>query len=140
MDNIQLEQANKTIMKGFTNGITRGLILFTLYNEPMHGYEIIKRINESFSYSIDNKVLKNVKSSKIYPILINMEELGVIKSETEERNNKSVKTYYITSKGEEILFMRKNKSKEFISNPYLKDFFDFMFEDYLNDIKNSKKD
>lgn len=135
-ENIQQESANKRIMKGFTNGITRGLILYTLYKEPMHGYDIIKRINEVFKYSIDNNVIKEVKSSKIYPILIDMEKNEIIQSKSEIRNNKTVKTYTISDKGYELLMMRKNKSKELLANPYLKEFAEFMLEDFLKEEKN----
>ena len=69
-----------------------------------------------------------------------MEENGIIGFESEIRNNKTVKIYEITDKGKELLMMRKTKSKELLANPHLKEFAEFMLEDFIEEeIKEKSK-
>lgn len=122
------EKIYKNMMKSFTNGITRGFILYTLYKNPMHGYGLVNRINKCFEQPIKSGALKKIPSSKIYPLLSKMEKSGVIYSKNIENREtkKNVKYYKITEKGKEILFSRKKTNKEMLYNPYYKEFTDFM--------------
>ena len=92
------------------------------------------------------KKVKNIFSPQIQtfepfgcsvdPSRSNMSSKQIIQSKSEIRNNKTVKTYTISDKGYELLMMRKNKSKELLANPYLKEFAEFMLEDFLKEEKN----
>lgn len=120
----------KRMMKSFTNGITRGFILYTLYKEPMHGYEIVNRVNKCFENPIKRGLIKKVPSSKIYPYLINMEISGLISSKNSfnEKTNKNIKYYYITEKGVKLLKERKKLQTQMTNNEYFNEFIEFMQE------------
>ena len=96
-------EAHKKLVKYFTNGITHNLILWIISKEPIHGYGIMKKLDDFFSFDNGECDIKNT-SSKIYPILSRMEENGLIDGEWKiNENNKRVKYYSITDKGEELL-------------------------------------
>ena len=97
------ERVYKNMMKSFTNGITRAFILYTLYSEPMHGYEIVNRINHCFEHAIKTQSINKVPTSKIYPLLNKMEISGII--ESEDRLNEK------TQKLKEIIAICKDYSK-----------------------------
>ncbi|MDO5815388.1 MAG: PadR family transcriptional regulator, partial [Methanobrevibacter sp.] len=56
-----------------------------------------------FTTLIDEKSLKKSSPTNIYPILNKMEEMDLISSECEIKNNKKVKYFKITDEGEYVL-------------------------------------
>lgn len=122
------ERVYKNMMKSFTNGITRAFILYTLYSEPMHGYEIVNRINHCFEHAIKTQSINKVPTSKIYPLLNKMEISGIIESEDRlnEKTQKNVKFYKITEKGEQLLFQGRKINHEMFYNEYYKNFINFI--------------
>ena len=101
---------NDKIITHTVNGISRFLILWIIkHYGPIHGYNISKEFSEIFESLISSGTLKKSNPSKIYPILKNMEENGLIAGENVLQDNKKVKFYSITEKGDFLLhFVCKN--------------------------------
>ena len=88
------------------------LILVLLSNEPMHGYEIKKRVEQilSGSVSLNNKVL--------YPALKRFEEMKAVEREVVRQEGKPDRHIYrITDHGLELMQMLlQNSSAEILRN------------------------
>ena len=98
----ELKKSHFKLLKFFSNGITHNLILWIISKEPIHGYGIMKKLDEFFEFTNKNCELKS-SSSKVYPILRRMEDNGLILGEWQTVNNKRVKYYTITEDGEIVL-------------------------------------
>lgn len=93
------------IVQHTVNGISRFLMLWIIMeNGPIHGYRIMKELDTFFENLIDRGSLKKSAPSKIYPILKDMENNGLIKGELKVRDNKEVKFYEITDAGEYLVY------------------------------------
>ena len=110
----ELDENYKKIFKHFLNGITHNVILGIISKESIHGYGIMKKLDEFLDFD-DNYLLKS-NSSKIYPILRKMESNGIIVGEWKVVNNKRVKYYSITEDGEFVLDNIKNYMIQIWSN------------------------
>ena len=77
------------------------LILQLLYNTPMHGYKLMKKLGEFFGHPISPGTL--------YPLLRELLEKGEVEVRIGRRGGKVVKTYYITDLGKKIL--RENSER-----------------------------
>lgn len=112
-NNIDPEFVKKDkIVQHTVNGISRFLILWIIKNSgPIHGYSIMKELDTFFESLIESGTLKKSIPSKIYPILKNMEENELIHCDIKIQDNKQVKFYTITDKGEFLL--------EYIKNSYI---------------------
>ena len=110
----ELDENYKKIFKHFLNGITHNVILWIISKESIHGYGIMKKLDEFLDFD-DNYLLKS-NSSKIYPILRKMESNGIIVGEWKVVNNKRVKYYSITEDGEFVLDNIKNYMIQIWSN------------------------
>ena len=89
-DDYELEESIKhnRIVKHSVNGLSRFLILWIIkYNGSIHGYAIMKELDKFFFNLIEEGVLKPSNSSKIYPILRNMEEHGTIIGKWHQQEN-----------------------------------------------------
>ena len=111
------------LLKHFTNGFAHNLILWIISKETIHGYGIMKRLDDFFGYDED---FKNT-SSKIYPLLRKMEHNGLIIGEWGvNENNKRVKYYTITDDGLTVLYLCREKFEKFQANPnwleFIKDY------------------
>jgi len=113
------------LIKYFSNGITHNLILWIISNESIHGYGIMKKLDEFFSFEDAECDLK-ASSSKVYPILRKMEEKEIIVGEWKTVNNKRVKYYSITEEGELVLKHIKSKMNHVLSSPAWLDFIEDM--------------
>ena len=92
------------IFKHSVNGLSRFLILWIIrFHYKIHGYGILKELDKFFETSINEGVLKPSSSSKIYSLLNEMEKSEVIVSKIEMNDNKKVKYYFITEKGDFLL-------------------------------------
>ena len=115
----ELDETYLKLFKNFSNGIIHNVILWIISKEKIHGYGIMKKLEDFFAFDNVNCEIK-INSSKIYPILKKMEENGVIKGKWALNNNKRVKYYTITSKGEILLEnIKKNMSSAFVSPIWL---------------------
>ena len=116
-------ESHKKVFKNFSNGIIHNLILWIISKEDIHGYGIMKKLNEFFSFE-DSKCDINVNSSKIYPILSKMEKNGFIAGEWKvNENNKRVKYYSITDDGKFFLKAIQSHMNDVLNNPYWLEFF-----------------
>ncbi|MDO5851902.1 MAG: PadR family transcriptional regulator [Methanobacteriaceae archaeon] len=116
---------NKIIAKNMMNGLIRCMILWRLKQGKLHGYGLKKVIDNFFKKQIEKGVVKELNTSKIYPILQQMENNDIIVSTEGLHKNKKVKYYELTRKGELILEVMKDKikliSEEKIWNKFLND-------------------
>ena len=93
------------IVQHTVNGISRFLMLWIIMeNGPIHGYRVMKELDIFFENLIDRGSLKKSAPSKIYPILKDMENHGLIKGELKIKDNKNVKFYEITDAGEYMVY------------------------------------
>ena len=119
-------------MKHFTNGITHNLILWIISKESIHGYGIMKKLEEFFSFQ-DTKCDININSSKIYPILSKMEKNGLVIGEWNvNENNKRVKYYSITDEGLSVLKHIQNRLAHVLENPAWVEFIEDMTQREIN--------
>ena len=121
----ELKKSHLKLVKFFSNGVTHNLILWIISKEPIHGYGIMKKLDEFFEFTNDNCELKS-SSSKVYPILRKMEDNGLIIGEWKTVNNKRVKYYSITEDGEIVLNHIRNNMEHVLENPNWLDFIEDM--------------
>ena len=121
----ELKKSHLKLVKFFSNGVTHNLILWIISKEPIHGYGIMKKLDEFFEFTNDNCELKS-SSSKVYPILRKMEDNGLIIGEWKTVNNKRVKYYSITEDGEIVLNHIRNNMEHVLENSNWLDFIEDM--------------
>jgi DNA-binding PadR family transcriptional regulator len=121
----ELKKSHLKLVKFFSNGVTHNLILWIISKEPIHGYGIMKKLDEFFEFTNDNCELKS-SSSKVYPILRKMEDNGLILGEWKTVNNKRLKFYSITEDGEIVLNHIRNNIGHVLENPNWLDFIEDM--------------
>ena len=68
-----VDQLSKKIMRHCSNGLTHIIILWIISKEKIHGYGIMKKLDEFFS-SCNPTEYNKTNSSKIYPILRKLEK------------------------------------------------------------------
>lgn len=126
---------HKKAFKNFSNGIIHNLILWIISKEDIHGYGIMKRLEEFFNFENSNCEI-NINSSKIYPILSKMEKYGFIVGEWKiNENNKRVKFYSITDEGELFLENIQIHMNSVLNNPSWLNFFKDMTGMEINNEK-----
>lgn len=93
------------IVQHTVNGISRFLMLWIIMeNGPIHGYRIMKELDIFFENLIDVGSLKKSSASKIYPILRDMENNGLIKGDLKVKDNKKITYYEITDAGQYLIY------------------------------------
>lgn len=131
------DENRKKFLKHFSNGITHNLILWIISKECIHGYGIMKKLDEFFSYE-DACCETNINSSKIYPILSKMENAGLIVGEWKvNENNKRVKYYSITQYGENVLKDIQDHMRSVLTNKSWIAFFEDMTGLEINNEKRN---
>ncbi|WP_407422851.1 PadR family transcriptional regulator [Methanobrevibacter sp.] len=137
MTDKNFDESHKKVFKNFSNGIIHNLILWIISKESIHGYGIMKRLEDFFNFE-NSKCEINITSSKVYPILSKMEERGFIVGEWKvNENNKRVKYYSITHEGDEFLNFIKIHMNEVLSNSSWLAFFKEMTGKEINDEKRN---
>lgn len=117
MTDEKFNESHKKVFKNFSNGIIHNLILWIISKESIHGYGIMKKLEQFFNFN-DSKCDINVNSSKIYPILSKMEKRGFIVGEWNiNENNKRVKYYSITEEGQDFLNDIQIHMNNVLANP-----------------------
>ncbi|MBQ2227082.1 MAG: PadR family transcriptional regulator [Methanobrevibacter sp.] len=125
------------IIKHFSNGITHNLVLWIISKQTIHGYGIMKELDNFFNFE-GGKCEMNINSSKIYPILSKMEEKGLITGEWKiNENNKQVKYYSITEDGELVLNNIKSHMTSILSNSSWIEFIEDMTGREINNEKRN---
>ena len=64
----EIDDNEARLIKHYSNGLIRNLILWIISKEKIHGYGIMKKLDEFFDFKDVDFEIKNT-SSKIYPIL-----------------------------------------------------------------------
>ena len=130
-------ESHKKSFKNFSNGIIHNLILWIISKEDIHGYGIMKKLNDFFNFE-DSKCDISINSSKIYPILSKMEKNGFIVGEWKiNENNKRVKFYSITKDGMMFLENIQAHMNSVLNNPYWLNFFRDMTGMEINNEKRN---
>lgn len=112
------DKTHEKLLKHFSNGITHKLILWIISKEDIHGYGIMKKLDEFFSSFENEKCEMKINSSKIYPILSKLEDEGLILGEWKvNENNKRVKYYSITEDGLSFLCEMQSHIHNILNNP-----------------------
>ena len=131
-------ESHKKVFKNFSNGIIHNLILWIISKESIHGYGIMKKLEDFFNFN-DSKCDINVNSSKIYPILSKMEKRGFIVGEWNiNENNKRVKYYSITEEGLDFLKDIQIHMNNVLNNPSWIAFFSDMTGMEINNEKRNR--
>jgi len=90
------------VFKGVSKAFSSFLVLWFLSKQDMHGYLLMKKIDEFFSPQIDIGLMKSTKANKIYPLLKNMKNQGLIESYAGVNKKKEVKIYRLTPEGKHV--------------------------------------
>ena len=134
-DEKDFEKTHEKFLKHFTNGIIHKLILWIISKENIHGYGIMKKLDDFFSFE-NSKCDMKINSSKIYPILSKMEDEGLIIGEWKvNENNKRVKYYSITEEGLDFLKDIQIHMNNVLNNPSWIAFFSDMTGMEINNEK-----
>lgn len=133
-----VDQLSKKIMRHCSNGLTHIIILWIISKEKIHGYGIMKKLDEFFS-SCNPTEYNKTNSSKIYPILRKLEKTGIIKGEWGVSNNKSVKYYSLTEEGEILLKSFKSEFAHLINSPLWLSFIEDVSDNEMHKVKNDEK-
>lgn len=113
---LEILEENQKILKHLRVGFTKIIILWKISKGPTYGYDLMKSIDEFYKLEIEYGLINKANSSRIYPILKDFEENGVITGEWEIKNEKRIKVYNITEKGQLALKTLKNSVNEMIDN------------------------
>ncbi len=92
------------------------LYTFTLWfltKKPMCGYDIIKNLTSAHIHT--------ASASRIYPILSKLEEMGLVKSKTENIGKRKRKTYSATQLGSKTLAAAKKHYFVGLKKEFFKD-------------------
>lgn len=131
------DDSQAKVIKHFSNGLTRNLILWIISKEKIHGYGIMKKLDEFFDFEGVDCEIKN-SSSKVYPILRKMEGNGLIIGKWEvNENNKRVKYYSITEEGLLILDHIRDIMIAIVNNPTWLMFYEDMAGVEINNEKRN---
>ncbi|WP_299526377.1 PadR family transcriptional regulator [uncultured Methanobrevibacter sp.] len=133
-----VDHISNKILKHFSNGLTHVIILWIISNERIHGYGIMKKLDEFFESCSSNESSKT-NSSKIYPILRRLEKHGIIKGEWGVSNNKRVKYYTLTCEGEILLNNFKNEFAYLLDSPLWLNFIEDMSNNGKNEVENNEE-
>lgn len=121
-----LSNYEKKLIKGLMKGFSNIMILWLINKKRMHGYEIMTALNNSNPY--ENKM---PSTSKIYPVLHDLEKNGLIKGSWEHQGKRKVKYYVITDEGKNFILSFKKLSdhaKEDHANLWVE------FQEYMGSI------
>jgi len=76
-------------------GFRELIILQLLSKHAMHGYEVLKRLEELINVCYPTSV--------VYPILRDMEKKGYVKSEWTKTGERKKRLYVVTDRGKDVL-------------------------------------
>lgn len=92
------------------------LILWNLYKKDLHGYLLIKKIDEFFNPCIEREMVNKVSPKKVYSILYRMEDQGIIESYPSTNGKKKVRKYTLTEDGKTLLNTLRKSVNNYIKN------------------------
>ncbi len=109
-----LTNQDKKVINNFIRDFGPLIILWLLNKEKLYGNAIINRIN--LFYPDKNK--KITGSSRIYPMLHDLEDKGFIEVSLEFRGRQQIKYYEITDKGREELLRVNRIFKDYANREF----------------------
>lgn len=115
-------------VKGTSKAFTIFLILWYLSKKDMHGYLLMKKIDDFFLPQIEVGLMKETKANKIYPLLKTLKEYKLIDSYSGIHKKKEVKIYKLTEEGHKTLNLIKISFKENTGRKIWQEFFKDLFE------------
>ncbi len=121
-----LPEYDKKLLKGLTRGSSKIMILWLISKRMVYGYELMTQLQHD---SITADKLKMPSSSRIYPILHELEKNGLIEGNWSYNGKQKLKYYQITKKGNNTLSRIKNIYKNRESSLLRKFMKDMIFED-----------
>lgn len=113
-----MERARKDFGKKMLGHLFSTFMLWLISKEPLHGYELIKRIQ-------DQKHLGAVGPAQVYPVLKGLTKSGLLAHEKAVQGKRVRKVYHITPKGREML---RNARRCLAENPLKRQFLREMAE------------
>lgn len=116
-------------VKGTSKAFTIFLVLWYLSKKDMHGYLIMKKIDEFFLPQIEVGLMKETKANKIYPLLKSLTEFKLIEFYSGIHKKKEVKIYRLTEEGQKTLNLIKTSYKQNTNRKIWKEFFNDLNED-----------
>lgn len=102
----EMNEYEKKLMRGLMRGFGNTMILWLISQNRQHGYEIMTKLHESTPYED-----KMPSTSKIYPVLHDLEKNGLIEGSWEHQGKRKIKYYKITKEGQETLFRFKKMAQ-----------------------------
>lgn len=115
------------IVQHTVNGISRFLILWVIMEKgPIHGYRLLSELNLFFNDVIEAGSIRKSSPSRVYPILKDMENSGLITGVEEIHDNKKVIFYEITDKGEYLVYYIRDCYQTISNSPLGVSFFEFI--------------
>ena len=123
----EMFEENKNISKHVIIGLTRFILIWRISKGKIHGYGLMKCIDEFFEEEIELGIVNKANPSRIYPILKKLENAELIVGDWELQNNKNIKVYTITEKGELFIKTMKEKINILAKKP--------VWEELINDMK-----
>jgi DNA-binding PadR family transcriptional regulator len=124
MPNNTEDKTTANWMKEAHKGYIRIGVLILLNKKPSHGYEIMSEIK------LRTGGFWKPTAGGVYPILRDLEKTGYIKGEWHKQNNRNIKTYRITEKGNLILRNAIVKQSEIANN------INTLFQEFARDVLN----
>ncbi|MGZ7048348.1 MAG: PadR family transcriptional regulator [Methanobacterium sp.] len=94
----EMNEYEKKLMRGLMRGFGNTMILWLISQNRQHGYEIMTKLHESTPYAD-----KMPSTSKIYPVLHDLEKNGLIEGSWEHQGKRKIKYYLITEEGQKTL-------------------------------------
>jgi PadR family transcriptional regulator PadR len=116
------DQPTENWMKEAQKGYIRIAVLSLLSNKPSHGYELMKEIKER------SRGFYKPTPGGVYPILRDLEKTEYIKGLWHKQNNRNIKTYRITEKGQMILKKAVIRQSEIANN------INTLFQEFARDV------
>jgi DNA-binding PadR family transcriptional regulator len=119
-----LTKHDKKVINSFVRDFGQLIILWILDKKRLYGNAIINKINNFYP----DKDKKITGSSRIYPMLHDLEDRGLIEGTWESKGRQQIKYYEITDKGREEILRVKKLFKHHVDDE-LKDFMnEIMFD------------
>jgi PadR family transcriptional regulator PadR len=93
----------------FLNGVPELLVLRLLSREPMHGYELVNRLEQLAAVPLQ------FPQGSIYPVLHRLEADRLIVSRREKKNGRTRIVYRVTAAGKRALDQRESTWREIVA-------------------------
>ncbi len=120
-----LTDQDKKVINNFIRDFGRLIILWILNKKRLYGNAIINKINNFYP----DKDRKITGSSRIYPMLHDLEDNGFIEGSWENRGRQQIKYYEITDKGREEILRVKKIFKYYLDDELINFMSDFWSSD-----------